>query len=170
MSKYATTVPSVTPTATADATNLADSTYAFAINGGSATMEIKYSEVNVQGEAPSASTPTLWRFGRDSQVATGTITATTTRTGVIDASSVAPGTLPSIIQTAATNKPQRSATLGHLIILSMNAYGGVLRWVARQGEEIKSVGNTASLGEMSLSAFTGGTPGPCSLGVIYEVV
>ncbi len=58
--------------------------------------------------------------------------------------------------TNATNKPQRSSTL-KLLNQSFNAFGGILRWVAAPGEEISIVGNTASLGELSLSSFTGST-------------
>ena len=70
--------------------------------------------------------------------------------------------------TAATTKPQRSATL-HLLHLSFNAYGGIVRWVARPGEEISIVGNTASLGEASLSCLNAGTPGAMSAHILYEL-
>jgi hypothetical protein len=46
-----------------------------------------------------------------------------------------------------------------LLNLSFNAFGGIVRWVAAPGQEIGMLGNTASLGEISLSAYTGGTPG-----------
>ncbi len=42
------------------------------------------------------------------------------------------------------------------------------RWVAAPGEEPSTIGNTASLGEVSLSAFTGGTAGLTGAHVIYE--
>lgn len=169
MARYSATWTSITPTATADATNLADSTYPVAIQGGSSTMVVKVNEVFVGGEASASSSPTIIVLARDSQVGSGTLGAGTTRSAALDGSTVAPGTLPAIFHTAATNKPQRSATL-HLLHLSFNAYGGVVRWQARHGEEISIVGNTASLGEASLSAFTGGTPGATSGHVVYEVV
>jgi hypothetical protein len=170
MARYSISFASISPTATADTTNLVDSTYAMAVNGGNGTMELKYNEVYIGGEGASSAAPTIWVFGRDSQVGTGTIGAGTLRSALLDASATAPGTIMTFGQTFATNKPQRSSTLGHLLALSMNAYGGITRWVARQGEEVKSVGNTASLGEMSLSAFTGGTPGACSGHVVFELV
>ena len=52
---------------------------------------------------------------------------------------------------------------------SLNAFGGVFFWRANKIEECPSVlGNTASLGEVSLSAFTGGTPGAIGTHFIYE--
>jgi formylmethanofuran dehydrogenase subunit A len=106
-------------------------------------------------------------LARDSTVA-ATVTAGTTRNAALDGSAVAPGTL-AVVGHIATTKPQRSATL-HLLHLSFNAYGGIARWQARYGEEITVVGNTASLGEVSLSAFTGGTTGATSGHVLYEEV
>jgi hypothetical protein len=69
---------------------------------------------------------------------------------------------------ASTTKPQRSATLGHLLQLSLNTYGGIARWQARYGEEITTYGASASLGEVSLSSVTG--TGIVSGHVLYEVV
>ena len=86
----------------------------------------------------------------------------------LDAATAALAAPPSTFNKAATNKPQRSATLGGLLNLSFNAFGGIVRWVAAPGEEISMVGNTASLGEVSLSAFTGGTAGLLGAHMIYE--
>lgn len=169
MARYSGSFQTITPTATADTTNLVDSTYGLAVQGGNGTQQVKFNEVMIGGEAAASSSPTLWVFARDSQVATGALTAGTTRSALLDGSGTAPATVPTVFQLAATNKPQRSATL-HLLKASFNAYGGIFRWQARFGEEITMVGNTASLGEVSLSAFTGGTPGACSGHVIYEVV
>ncbi len=70
--------------------------------------------------------------------------------------------------TQSTTKPQRSATLG-LLDLSFNAFGGIVRWVAYdQSEQLWILGNTASFGEISLSAFTGGSPGAIGAHIIYE--
>jgi len=55
-----------------------------------------------------------------------------------------------------------------LLNLSFNAFGGIVRWVAAPEEVIDIVGNTASLGEVSLSAFTGGTTGLLGAHMIYE--
>ncbi len=165
MARYSLSWKAVTPTATADTTNLTDSTYPFILLGGSATMRLEVSEIYIGGEA-TASAPTIMVAARDSTVG-ATVSAGTTRNALTDASSTAPGTTATTGHVA-TTKPQRSSTL-HLLDLSYNAFGGIVRWVARHGEELSVVGASASLGEISLSAFTGGTPGACSGHCIYEV-
>jgi len=167
MARYSFNVTSITPTATADTTNLVDSTYLMYLQGGNSTQRENISEIYMGGEAASSSSPSIMVLARDSTVATGTVGGG--RVAVLDASNTAPGTVPNVGNTAATTKPQRSSTL-HLLHLSYNAYGGIVRWVARPGEEISVVGNTASLGEVSLSAYTGGTTGAMSAHVLYEVV
>lgn len=167
MARYSFSITSVTPTATADTTNLVDSTYLGYFQGGSSTQRLNFAEIYMGGETNSTSSPTIMVFARDSTVMTGSVGGG--RVAVTDSSNTAPATTPLVGNTAATTKPQRSSTL-HLLHLSFNAYGGIVRWVARPGEEPSTVGNTASLGECSLSAFTGGTPGPISSHVLYEVV
>lgn len=167
MAKYALSWKSITPTATADTTNLVDSTYPFLLQGGNSTMRLNIHEIYMGGEASSTSSPTIMVLARDSTVG-ATVTAGTTRNALTDASSTAPGTT-AVTGHIATTDPQRSSTL-HLLDLSFNAYGGIVRWVASPDEVISVVGNTASLGEVSLSAFTGGTTGAMSGHVLYEVV
>jgi hypothetical protein len=167
MARYSYAIDSVTPTATADTTNLVDSTYLGYLQGGNGTMRLNISEIYLGGEAASSSSPTLIRLGRSSTVGTGT--ATGGFSAVLDGSNTAPGTVARVGNACATTKPQRSNTLGRLLNLSFNAYGGIVRWVARPGEEVSVVGNTASLGEATLSAFTGGTPGAMSSHILYEV-
>jgi hypothetical protein len=164
--RYSLTTTSVTPTATADTTNLANTTYAGILQGGNTTMRLNIAEVYLGGEASASSSPTLMVLARDSTVG-ATVVAGTTRNALLDASGTAPATT-AVTGNSATTLPQRSATL-HLLHLSFNAYGGIVRWVARPGEEPSVVGNTASLGEVSLSAFTGGTAGALSAHILYEV-
>lgn len=157
-----------TPTATADsATDLADNTYQGIIQGGSSTQRVNIIEVSLTGQAGSSS-PTLNLLARDAQVATGTIAVGTNQTDAALDGSVAALAAPALVgNTATTNKPRRSTTL-KLLNLAINAFGGIYRWVAAPGEEIVVVGNTASLGEVSLSTFTGGTPGLMGSHIIYE--
>ena len=166
MALYSLSWTSITPVAVADATNFTDSQYACILQGGSSTMRLGINEVYIGGEAASPSSPTIMVLARDSTVA-ATVTAAPCRNAALDGSAVAPGTL-AVFGHISTTKPQRSATL-HLLHLSFNAYGGIARWQARHGEEITVVGNTASLGEVSLSAFTGGTPGATSGHILYEL-
>lgn len=170
MAKRSVSHKTITPTATADTTNLVDSTYPFAIQGGSATQRTNILEVYLGGQA-GASSPTFMGLGRDSQIATGSLTSDTNLLdAALDAATAALAAPALTFNKAATNKPQRSASLGGLLNLAFNAFGGIVRWVAAPGEEISIVGNTASLGELSLSAFTGGTAGLLGAHMIYETL
>lgn len=164
MARYSLTWTAVTPTAFADTANFTDSAYPTFLQGGSGTMRLNINEVYVGGEAAASSSPTLMVLARDSTVAATGISGN--RLAAVDYASVAPGTVP-IYGNVSTTKPQRSSTL-HLLHLSYNAYGGIARWQARYGEEINVVGNTQPGGEVSLSAYTGGTPGACSGHVLFE--
>lgn len=164
--RYSLTYTSVTPTATADTTNLANTTYLALLQGGSATQRLNIGEIYMGGEASASSSPSIMVLARDSTVG-GTVVAGSTRNALLDASGTAPGTT-AVTGNSATTLPQRSATL-HLLHLSYNAYGGIVRWVAQPGEEPSVVTATQPLGEVSLSAYTGGTPGAMSGHVLYEV-
>ena len=163
MARYSASWTTVTCTATADAASLVDATYPCILQGGSATMRVNIHEVYVGGES-AASNPTTMILARDSTVQTGGVSVG--RTAAIDGSATAPGTLVNFGNTVVTTKPQRSSTL-HLLHLSLNTFGGISRWQARYGEEISVVGNTASLGEVSLSAITG--TGISSGHILYEI-
>src|SRR5271165_5966445 len=165
MARYSLTATSTTTAATADTTNLVDQTYAFVLQGGSSTMRLNINEIYMGGESGS-SAPQIMVLARDSTVS-ATVTAGQTRNAVLDASNTAPGTT-AVTGNASTTKPQRSSTL-HLLHPSFNAFGGISRWQARPGEELSVVGNTASLGEVSLSAYTGTTAGQISVHCLYEL-
>lgn len=52
---------------------------------------------------------------------------------------------------------------------SLNAFGGVYFWRANKWDEcVDLVGLATTIGELSLSAFTGGTPGAIGVHAIYE--
>lgn len=164
MARYSLSFEGITLVAVADgANNYTDSGYPFFLQGGSSTQRLNINEVYVGGES-AASAITKLKLARDGVVAATAISGD--RNAALDGSTTAPGTL-AVFGNVSTTKPNRSATL-HLLALSFNAFGGVVRWVARQGEEPSVVGNTASLGEASLSAFTGGT-GIVSGHCLYEV-
>ena len=161
MAKLSANVPTWTPVAVADTTNFTDAGYQ-AIQGGSSTQRSQISEVFMGGQA-GASSPTIMMLARDSTV------GATLSGGLLAALDPASAALaaPPVGFTTATTKPQRSSTLS-LLNLSFNAFGGVVRWVAAPGEEIGMLGNTASLGEVSLSAYTGGTPGLMGSHIVLE--
>jgi hypothetical protein len=162
MARYSLTYEGITLTAVADTTNYTDNTYPFFLQGGNSTMKLNINEVYSGGES-SSSAITKLKLARDSTVAATGISGG--RNAALGGATVAPGTL-AVFGNTSTTKPQRSSTL-HLLGLTYNAFGGIVRWQARPGEEISIVGNTASLGECSLSAFTAGT-GIVSGHCLYE--
>ncbi len=164
MARYTLGSVSVTLTAVANAAAMTDNGYAFFLQGGSSTMQLKIMEVQSGGES-AAPAVAIMIFGRDSTVAATGISGCTNAAD--DASTTAPGTL-AVFGRVSTTKPQASATLGNLLHHSYNAYGGGSRWQARQGEEITTIGNTASLGELSYRAFTGSS-GQISAHCKYEI-
>jgi hypothetical protein len=168
MARYSQGFQSVTTTSggKADATAYVSSGYPFFLQGGTSTMQLKVNELQCGGEATAASAVQILQFGRDSTVAVTSISGNFN--ALLDATSTAPGTT-AVFGNAATTNPQRSTTLGKLIQHSFNAYGGLVRWQARQGEEITVIGNTASLGEVSYSPFTGNVAGPVSGHCLYEL-
>lgn len=165
MSKSAFKVSTFTPVAVADTVAFTDGGY-MALQGGSATQRIDISEVYMGGQA-GVSSPSLMLLSRDSTVG---VTLTALGAGNSNAAldpSTAALAAPPVGFVASTTKPQRAATLG-LLNLSFNAYGGIVRWVAPPGSEIKMLGNAASFGEVSLSHYTGGTPALMGAHIIYE--
>lgn len=166
MAKWSFTVGTWTPTAVADAN--AFTTPWMALMGGSTTQIINIMEIYMGGQA-TASAPTIMVVGRDSTVqATPTALASPNSNGALHPSTAALAAVP-IGTINATTPPQRSnsVTIAKMN-LSFNAFGGIVRWVAAPGEEFILLGNTASLGEVSLTAFTGGTPGLMGSHFIYE--
>lgn len=156
-----------TPTATADTTALANATYQ-ALKGGSATQKIDILEVMVSGLA-GASSPTILQLARVSTVeTTPTALASPNQDGPADASTAALAA-PPVSFVAAAAGPQRSAvTTDAKLNMAINAFGGILRWNAAPTQQWNQIGNTASLGESVLSAFTGGTVGAISSHLLYE--
>ena len=154
-----------TPVAVADTVNYTDNGYQ-GLMAGSTTQVLRVREIFMGGQA-TTSAPSLMIVSRDSTVqATPTALTTGQSDAAIDPASAALAA-PPVAFTASTTKPQRSATLG-LLNLSYNAFGGIVRWVAAPGTELVILGNTASFGELSLSAYTGGTPGLTGSHILYE--
>lgn len=165
---------SVTPTATADTTNLPAGLYPFLLRGGSTTQVTNLWEISISGQAASSSSPTFMLLSYDSQISTGSLTFTGTGTGTDAPQNPATAALAAPLvngNTAATTQPQRSATF-HTLNASLNAFGGVYFWRANRTEEcIQMLGSTTTnASELSLSAFTGGTTGAIGAHAIYETL
>lgn len=166
MARWAAVVPTWTPTATADTTDLADNTF-HNIQGGSSTQRGEVREIYIGGQA-GASSPTFMVFGRCSTVTAATITSS--RMAALDPATAALAAPPTTPISTSGAQPQRSATLGMLLNLNFNAFGGIVRWYAGPDETISYLGNTASLGELSLNAFTGGTVGAIGSNLVFETL
>ncbi len=167
MAIYTFSANSWTPTATADTTALANNTY-MAVNGGSATIMHKHSEIYMGGEA-SASSLNIMNFARSSTVS-ATPTALTTKQSLTSQNPAAIATT-ALANVAATTGPSRDVAR-HLLDLSFNAFGGIVRWVAAPGAEILTIGNAVASattgGEVTLSGFTGATSGAMSAHILFE--
>jgi hypothetical protein len=167
MGKRSFSVTTYTPTATADTTSLANNTHGGILQSdtGETLQRHEISEIYLGGQA-GASAPTIMVAAMNSTAATVIVVGTEGRDAPLDAQSAALST-PAKVGRSATIVPQRAATL-HLLQLSFNAFGGIVRWLAAPGEEIAVVGLAVNTGSFSLSAFTGGTPGAMSSHFIYE--
>ena len=159
----------ITPAAVADTTSFT-SGQAFAFwRGGSATQYSVYWEISLSGLASSTSSPTPMVLADDSTISVGALSFTgsggDSYMSPFTAALAAPFNVGNV---AATTYPQRDVA-NHKMQCGLNAFGGVYFWRANRLEEAPALYGTAvSLGDMSLSSFTGGTPGLISGHVIYE--
>lgn len=167
MTLRVTSVTSLTPTATANATDLVDATYPFLLQGATSTQKNFIHEVMFTGLA-AASAPTIMVLGLDSVVAVTNSLGATQDDCALD-SSVAVLAAPALVGNTNTTKPRRGAGL-HLMNLSFNAFGGSIRYVAAPRMSPAIYGNSPNNGEISVSAFTGGTPGLMGAHMIYETM
>ncbi len=172
MSRRLFSVPSFTPTATADTTALTNGTY-MALGAGSATVGMQVTEIFIQGLGTSSTNINNNLFARDS-----TLGATPTALAAPASDGPMPGALASALTTvplsftAATTGPSRSAvTTAARLMLSINALGGIARWKPADLTEAWWIqGQTASVSESTLSASTaaGTTSAAQSASIMYE--
>ncbi len=167
MAKRSFSVATSTPTATADGVNLVNDSYNGVLQGSDTVQRTMVSEVYLGGQA-AASAPTIMVLAMNDVVATVVVLGTEGRDAPLDPATAALAA-PVEVGRSATVLPQRDALL-HLLQLSFNAFGGIVRWLAAPGEEVGLVGDAVSLGSMSLSAFSGGTPGVIGSHIIYETL
>lgn len=165
MARRSFAVRTVTPTAVADTAAITADVNLGIIQGGAATQRNLISEIQLGGQA-GASSPTFIVAGMNSTAATSIILGIG-EDAPFDSATAALAA-PAAVGTGFTIAPQRSATLGHILQLSFNAFGGIVRWLAPPGGEIGMVGLAVNTGSFSLSAFTGGTPGLMSSHIVYE--
>ena len=164
MARWSASKANWTPVAVGDTANMTAAGFV-ALQGGSSTQRLNIWEVFMGGLA-GASSPSIMVLARDSTVFSGA-TSNAVKNAALDPATAALTSPPLAQDVGSTTLPQRSSTL-YLLNLAFNAFGGIIRWVFAPGEEIGVLGNTASFGEVSLSAFTGGTPGLLSSHLLYE--
>jgi len=167
MAKRSFSAATYTPTATADTTNLANATYQ-AIGASGATAGLNVIEIYIGGQA-SASSINIQQFARDSTLG-GTLTALAAPNsdGPFDTRTAALAAVPLTFISAGTNPQRSAATTAARLTLSLNAFGGIVRWVAAPGEEWGITGVTVNVSESSLSCYTGGSAGLIGSHIIYE--
>lgn len=172
MSVYMFAVGTITPGAgTADANALTASTY-MALAGGTTTQMSFVEEIYMGGLATSTA-PLIMLLGRNSTVvATPTTLATPNSNGPTHPSAGVL-TAPAVGAITGGTQPQRSnsVSLGKKNF-AFNAYGGMVRVnYANTLDRFGILGSAASLGEMSLSSFTGSTVG-AAIGahLLYETL
>lgn len=167
MSKRSFSNPSWTPVAVAHTATMTANGACF-IQGGSSTQRVRIHELSISGMAASVSSPMMFLFGRDSTVAATSITLGTSGMDAFHNTNAAALAAPTVVGFSATTMPQRSATLGALKAPAFNGYGGIYKWQTAEDDRIELLGNTASLGELSLSVFTGSTASLVSSEIVYE--
>lgn len=167
MAKRIFSAATYTPTATADTTNLANSTYQ-AIAASGATAGLVVSEIMVAGQA-SASSINIMQFARDVVVgATPTALAAPNGDGPMDTRTAALAAVPVTFVSAGTNPQRSSAITAARLSLSLNAFGGIIRWVCEPNQGWGITGVSVNISESSLSAFTGGSVGLIGSHLVYE--
>lgn len=158
--------PTWTPTATADTSALANSTY-MAIEASAAGGGLNVIEIYEGGQA-SASSINIMMFARSSTFGTiPTALAAPVSDGPLDTRTATAQLSLTYVQ-AATGAQRSAVTTSSRLNLSFNAFGGIVRWVAAPGEEWGITGTTVSISGSTLSAFTGGSVGLMGSHIIYE--
>lgn len=158
-----------TPTATADGgTNfLANTTY-MAIEAANASQGLNVIEIYEGGQA-SASSINIMQFARSVTFGTTpTALASPNGDGPMNTLTSPLATVPLTYVAASTGPARSSVSTQARLNLTLNTFGGIVRWVAAPGEEWGIVGVTASISGSSLSAFTGGSAGLLGAHIVYE--
>ncbi len=166
MSRYGAAIPTwTTGTGVADATQIPDGNY-HDIQSGGASQRNEVREIYIGGQATSAAAA-LFVFGRLTTLCTS---LTATRLAALDAQASPQTTGPTAFGTCGTSKPSRNTTSGCLLNLSMNLFGGIVRWYAGPDEVISFHSLTAPNADISLNLFTGSTSGSVGTNIVFEQI
>ena len=165
MAKWSFEIATWTPVAVGDGAAMTANAFQGLV-GNSATQRYDISEIYMGGQGTS-SAPMYMVFARSHLV--GSSTAVSTIAGGVQSmlDSAATAAVSSKNFTSSVTQPTRASN-GGVLSLSYNGFGGIVRWVAPPGSEIKQLGTAVSTGEITLSAYTGGTPSAMGSHIIYE--
>jgi hypothetical protein len=145
-----------------------------ALKAGSATDILKIGKIVLGGQASSSAVNAMVLARSSALGITPTaLTVATASDGPVNVAASAPSVAP-VASIAAATAPNRSpAVTIPRLMLTFNAFGGIITWQTNPGseEEWTSVGTaTASNSESVLSAWNVGTPGLMSSDIFYEVL
>lgn len=144
-----------------------------AILGGTSTQMSFVDEVYIGGEAAS-SAPQIMHLARNSTIgATPTALAANSGNsfGLLNPAGGVLTAVPTAYVAAATGPVRSGSVTLARKVFAYNAFGGIVRAnYANTQDRIGILGNTASLGEISLSAFTGTTTAAYGGHIILEVM
>lgn len=159
-----------TGTGTADNSSLTTVAY-MALQGGTTTQVNFIEEVYIGGQA-TASAPTIMLLGRDSTVVATPLALSSPNTNGLTNPSGAVITAPAVGAITGSTQAVRSnsVTLAKKNF-TFNSFGGIVKASYQNtADRFGILGNTASLGECSLSAFTGTTSSAVGAHIIYETM
>ena len=157
MAQYTAAAAGWTPVAHADgASALANASYQALRTTTASTLRV--TEVFVGGEATS-STVNRMSLRRLSTNATTPTDVAPAPLNPLSAAAISQG------YSASATGPTIAST-GHLLNLALNAFGGVVRWVAAPGQEIWATAQTAPNGQLVLDSISG--TGIVSTHLIFE--
>lgn len=165
-------VAGFTTEAVADTSAMTNSKY-MALKGGSATQITKIVEMQAGGLETSTSAPQKLLLAFDSTVGLTPTALTTGESDTADIPATAALAAPVVSFVAAGTAPQRAKA--YLATGAFNALGGVMVKKFPYGQEPQMIGNAAfsvnaSGGEVSLSGFTGTTPGLIGAHLKFETL
>ena len=165
MAKWSYSIATWTPVVAVDGAPLTNDNFQ-GLKGNTATQRYDILEVYMGGQGTS-SAPMYMVLSRSNLVGSSTTNSTMavgTQALLDTAATVAAS---SLFFTSSVTPPTRAAN-GRVLNLSYNGFGGIVRWVAPPGSEIKQLGQGVSTGEITLSAHTGGTASAMGSHIIYE--
>ena len=172
MTCFAFAVGTITPGAgTADNSSLTASTY-MALAGGTTTQMSFIDEIYMGGQAASTA-PLIMLLGHDSTVvATPTALATPNSNGLLHPSGAVITTPAVGAITGGTQAIRSNSVTLAKKNFTFNAFGGIVRAnYANTQDRFGILGSAASLGEVSLSSFTGSTAASAiGAHILYETM